>query len=66
MLTNETNCLLEGDINNCVHFCRETAMCKGNNKSCGMYNKNYMVKEKKYRRERRWYEKYYKKGDFVS
>lgn len=66
MINWESNCLLDRDINNCIYFCKETDLCRENNRDCGMYNKNYMVKEKKYRRERRWYEKYYKKRDFVS
>lgn len=65
-MSKESNCLLDRDLNNCPLFCSDTDLCRENNMLCGMYNKNYMKKEKKYRRERRWYEKYYKQGDFIA
>ena len=62
----ESKCLLNEDINRCAHYNYENQECKDGVRECGMFNKNYMNPKSPYIRKPRWYEKYYKKGSFIS
>lgn len=57
------NCILDEDLIRCGHYDFNKHMCKDNMTECGMYNKEYL-NPKTYRREPRWYEKYYPKDSF--
>lgn len=61
-----TECNLDIDINNCQYFDSKDCSCTGHIKECGMYNWNYCTINRKYVREKRWYEKYYRKGSFYE
>ena len=59
MITKDTNCLLEKDINSCPYYDIASRMCKDNDVKCGMFNKYYINPKNPYVRKPRWYEKYY-------
>lgn len=65
-MNKDVSCFLAEDINSCSHYDWDRHECKDRIRECGMYNKNYMNPKTQYIRKARWYEKYYKKGSFVS
>lgn len=61
-----SNCLLEEDINSCIHYNRDSHECMDDIRECGMFDKNNSNSVNPYIRKPRWYEKYYKKDSFIS
>lgn len=53
-------CTLEADINKCPHYLIEKEHCSVNNEVCCFFRKPGYEKDSGYKREPRWYEKYYK------
>lgn len=58
----KNSCILEEDINKCPNWDKHKKACLINNTVCGMYDKN---PKGYYKREPRWYEKYYSKDSFI-
>lgn len=65
-MNKDSTCLLDSEINTCIHYDVDTCMCKDEKRECGMFNKHYRNPKSKYVRKPRWYEKYYRKDSFVS
>lgn len=60
------SCVLDKDINKCLHYDASRKACKDSIVECGMFDKNSIFINKHYVRKPRWYEKYYKPDSFIS